>query len=49
LAQLARGWTESAPQDANAWATLARASVKMGDQATAETAFKRVAETRVTP
>jgi serine protease Do len=41
LAQLARGWVESDPQDANAWATLAKASAKMGDEATAESARKR--------
>jgi len=41
LVQLARGWIESDPQDANAWATLAKASSKMGDEATAESARKR--------
>lgn len=52
LVQLARGWTESDPQNGNAWATLAKASAKMGDQATAETAFKRAVEkgiSRATP
>ena len=48
LVQLARGWTESNPQDGNAWATLARASARMGDQATADTAGKRAAEQRIT-
>jgi len=50
LVQLARGWTESDPQDSNAWAMLAKASAKMGDQATFEVASKRAAEkSRVTP
>jgi len=50
LVQLARGWTESDPQNGTAWAALAKASAKMGDQATAETAFKRAQGiTRVTP
>ncbi len=44
LAKLARGWTESDPQDSNAWAILAKASAKMGDHATAEEASKRAAE-----
>ena len=44
LVQLARGWIESDPQDANAWAMLAKASSKMGDEATAVTARKRAAE-----
>jgi serine protease Do len=46
LATLARGWIESDPQNVNAWETLAKASAKMGDQATAETALKRIAANR---
>jgi len=49
LVQLARGWTESEPQNGSAWAALARASAKMGDQATAESALRRAAESRSTP
>jgi S1-C subfamily serine protease len=49
LAQLARGWTESQPQDGNAWAILAKASAKLGDQATAESALKRAQASRITP
>jgi S1-C subfamily serine protease len=49
LAQLARGWTESQPQDGNAWAILAKASAKLGDRATAESALKRAQASRITP
>lgn len=41
LVQLARGWVESDPEDTNAWAALAKASSKMGDERTAETARRR--------
>jgi S1-C subfamily serine protease len=40
LVQLARGWIESDPQDTNAWAMLAKASAKIGDEATAASARK---------
>jgi serine protease Do len=44
LIAFAHTWTQSDPQDSHAWHALARAAIKMGDHATAETALKRAAE-----
>jgi S1-C subfamily serine protease len=44
LVQLARGWTQTNPQDANAWAMLAKASARTGDQITAQAALQRALE-----
>ncbi len=46
LIAFAHTWTQSDPQDSHAWQTLARAAIKIGDHATAETALKRAVEYR---
>ncbi len=44
LIAFAHTWTQSDPQDRHAWHALARAAIKIGDHATAETALKRAVE-----
>ena len=46
LVRVARGWTESDPQDGQAWYMLGKAATKTGDQPTADFAFKRATEQR---
>ena len=43
LIAFARTWTQADPQDSQAWHALAKAAIKIGDHATAETALKRAA------
>lgn len=44
LQAVARNWTESRPEDGQAWVALAKACEKLGDQASAAAAFRRAAE-----
>jgi len=48
LASLARTWIESSPQDGQAWLTLGKAAMNIGDRATAQDAFQRAAVYGVT-
>jgi DNA-binding SARP family transcriptional activator len=44
LMSFAQSWTKTAPHDGQAWYALAKAAVKTGDQATAQSAFKAATE-----
>jgi serine protease Do len=48
LATLATRWTEASPDDGQAWMALGKASLYLGDRATAETAFKRAVDLGIT-
>ena len=48
LLLLAKQWTESSPDDAQAWMALGKAKLYLGDRVTAEVAFKRAIELGIT-
>ena len=48
LATLAKQWTQSSPEDGQAWMALGKAKLYLGDRATAEAAFKRAVDLGIT-
>jgi S1-C subfamily serine protease len=44
LEAVAKGWTQSRPQDGQAWMALGKAAAKLGDDVSAKAAFARAAE-----
>ena len=48
LASLAKQWTDTSPEDGQAWMALGKATLNLGDRATAEIAFKHAVDLGIT-